>query len=67
MLVSELISCLEKVKEKEGDLEVVTVDDLRNIHTIYRLALGYNDYDELKDLKEDCEDEDADTVVALVS
>ena len=68
MLISELIADLEKLKEQTGDVEVVTVDDYRYVHTIYMMSVGYNDYGELKDTKEECEDEeDAEEVVCLVS
>lgn len=67
MLISELIEELEKVKEQEGDLEITTMDDCRNVHTIYMLTVGYDDYRELKDSKEECEDEDAEKVVVVVS
>jgi len=67
MLISELIADLEKIKEQTGDIDVVTANDYRNVHTIYMMVVGYDDYGELKDNKEECEDESADEVVCLIS
>lgn len=67
MLISELITELEKVKEQEGDLEIATMDDCRNVYTIHNLCVGYDDYRELKDCEEECEDEYANKVVVIVS
>ena len=67
MLISELIVELEKVKEHEGDLEIAVMDDYRNVCTIYTLTVGYDDYRVLKDSIEECEDEDANKVVCIVS
>ena len=34
MLISELITNLEKIKESEGDIEVVTVGEYKDVHRI---------------------------------
>ena len=67
MLISELIEELEKIKEQEGNLDIATMDDYRNVHSIYMMTVGYDDYGELKDLPEECEDESAEKVVVVVS
>lgn len=67
MLISELIVELEKVKEHEGDLEIAVMDDCRNIQTIQLLTVGYDDYRELKDSIEECENEDANKITVIVS
>lgn len=67
MLISELIADLEKIKEQTGDVDVVAVNDYRNVHSIYMMTVGYDDYGELKDNKEECEDEYANEVVCLIS
>lgn len=66
MLISELISMLEKVKEQEGDLEVTTVGEFGDVHTVYGLFVGYDDYREVKDSKEECEDEYANKIICLI-
>lgn len=67
MLISELIADLEKIKEQEGDLDIATMDDLRNVHSIYMMTVGYDDYGELKDSIDECEDENAEKIVVVVS
>mgnify|MGYP006916034578 CR=1 FL=1 len=67
MLISELVAQLEKVKEQEGDLEITTMDDCRNVNTIHSLYVGYDDYRELKDCEEECENEYANKIVVIVS
>ena len=68
MLISELITNLEKIKESEGDIEVVTVGEYKDAHRIefYALSIGYDDCQEFKTSKEECEDDDPNKVLGIL-
>ena len=68
MLISELITNLEKIKELEGDIEVVTVGEYKDIHRIefYAVTTGYDDCQEFKTSKEECDDEDANKLLGIL-
>lgn len=68
MLISELIASLEKIKELEGDIEVVTVGEYKDVHRIefYAVTTGYDDCQEFKTSKEECDDEDANKVLGIL-
>lgn len=68
MLISELITNFEKIKESEGDIEVVIVGEYKDVHRIEFCAavVGYNDCQEFKDSKEECEDEDSNRVLGIL-
>lgn len=68
MLISELITNLEKIKESEGDIEVVIVGEYKDVHRIEfcAAAVGYNDCQEFKNSKEECEDEYSNKVLGIL-
>lgn len=65
MTISELIEILKQVKDTEGDIEVTTIGEYRDVHRIYSLGVGYDDCQELKDNKEDCESKDCNKVLGI--
>ena len=68
MLISELITNLEKIKESEGDIEVVTVGEHKDVRRIefYSLSIGYYEWQEFKTSKEECEDDDPNKVLGIL-
>ena len=68
MLISELITNLEKIKESEGDIEVVTVGEYKDVHRIefYSLSIGYYEWQEFKESKKECEDEDSNKILGIL-
>lgn len=67
MLISELISNLEKIKKSEGDIEVVIVGEYYSeIHRIEFNSVGYDDCQIFKTSKEKCEIDNPKKVLGLL-
>lgn len=66
MLISELISNLEKIKKSEGDIEVVIVGEYSEIHRIEFNSVGYDDCQIFKRSKEKCETENPKKVLGIL-
>ena len=67
MLISKLISNLEKIKESEGDIEVVIVGEYYNeIHRIEFSSVGYDDCQIFKRSKEKCEIDNPKKVLGIL-
>lgn len=69
MLISELITNLEKIKKFEGDIEVVIVGEYYSeIHKIEfsSISVGYRDWQIFKTSKEKCEHDNPKTVLGIL-